>query len=285
MLEQLKAVIVSSFPQLGEASFTLLTQGWDSIAVDVDDRLIFKFPRDQESVDALRREATMLAVVHQQLTLPVPDLVFFDTAQPFSKHTKLKGDHLVTAQYELLGNQAKQRLAKELARFYGELHAIQPSLLQAAGALPLDPWPTPEVILAGIQPHLSNTLLIKAKKILDQWAHLPDDPYGIIYGFFDGHGWNMAFHHDRQQLVGLYDFGDAGFGELHQEFIYTNFISPDLTGRVMTEYEQLTGRQLDRERVSILTSVLLLVELADMGTDSDHATLVLDNAMSWLAEH
>lgn len=51
--------------------------------------------------------------------------------------------------------------------------------------------------------------------------------------------------HERQQLAGLYDFGDAGFGELHQEFMYTSFISTDLTGRVITEYEQITGYRIE----------------------------------------
>ncbi|SFD23162.1 phosphotransferase family protein [Spirosoma endophyticum] len=281
MLELFRTVIVSRFPELGNASFTLLTLGWDSIAVDVDDELMFKFPRDQEGIDALRREAAMLAVVCPKLTLAVPDLVFFDTPQPFSRHIKLKGDHLTTAQYELLDNSVKQRVAEELARFYAQLHAIDPTLLQAVGARPLDPWPTSEGILTGVQPHLSKAYLIKAIKTLDQWAHLADDPYGIIYGYFDGHGWNMAFDYERQQLAGVYDFGDAGFGELHQEFIYTNFISPDLTERVMTEYELITGYRLDRGRVSILTGVLRLVELAEMGTDPDYATLVLANALGW----
>lgn len=285
MLEPLKTIIVAHFPELADASFTLLTAGWDSVAVDVNDQIIFKFPRDEEGVDALRREAAMLAVVRPRVTLPVPDLLFFDNPRPFSRHTKLIGDHLVTAQYEQLPEVARQRLADDVARFYAELHAIEPGLLQAAGALPMDQWPDPDAILADIQPYLSPAQLVKAQKILDTWAQLTDDPYGTTFGFFDGHGWNMAFDHERQQLAGMYDFGDAGFGELHEEFIYTSFISPELTDRVIMQYEGLTGRPIDRERVAILTGVLLLVELADMGDDADQAAYVLQNAQSWLADN
>ncbi len=283
MLELLKAVIISRFPELDHASFALLTAGWDSVAVDVDDRLIFKFPREQEDVDALRREAAILDVVRTRITMPVPDLTFFDNPRPFSRHTKLLGDHLVSAQYERLPELAKQRLAEDIAHFYAELHVIEPALLQAAGALPMDQWPDPNVILAGVQPYLTRLQLLKASQTLDAWAQLSTDSYGTTFGFFDGHGWNMAFDHERQRLNGMYDFGDAGFGELHEEFMYTSFISPELTSRVITQYEQLTGRQIDRKRVAILTGVLLLVELADMGDDSDHATSVLQNAQTWLA--
>jgi aminoglycoside phosphotransferase (APT) family kinase protein len=285
MLENLKAIIVTRFPELIDASFTLLTAGWDSLAVDVDNRLIFKFPREDESVEALRTEAALLGVIRPRVTLPVPDLEFFETPQPFSTHTKLSGEHLVTAQYELLRSSAKQKLAADIARFYAELHAIEPALLQASGAQSGDSWPTPDIILAGIQPHLPEVLLARAKKTLDQWAQLPDDPYGITFGFFDGHGWNMAFDHETQRLNGIYDFGDSGFSELHEEFIYTSFISPDLTQRVITQYEQLTGRQIDRERVSILTGVLLLVELADMSDHPELATTVLANAQAWFSAH
>lgn len=282
-LEPLKSVIVAHYPELANAVFTLLTKGWDSVAVDVDDRLIFKFPREEDGVEALRREAAMLAIVRPRVTLPVPDLTFFDGPPSFSKHTKLKGDHLETAQYERLRRTAQQQLAEAIARFYAELHAIEPHLLESAGALPIEPWPESDVILAGIEPRLPKALLAKAEKILETWDQLPRDPYGSRYGFFDGHGSNMAFDHATQTLTGIYDFGDSGFGDLHEEFIYTSFISPKLTSEVITRYEQLTGHLIDRERVSILTGVLLLVELADMGDDSEHADSVLTAAVSWLA--
>lgn len=282
MLHHFKSIIVDHFPELSDASFTLLTQGWDSLAVDVDDRFMFKFPRDEQGGEDLRREAAILAVVRPRLTLPVPDLQFFETPRPFSRHTKLTGEHLLTAQYEGLSSNAKQTLAEDVALFYAQLHTIEPALLQATGAGALNSWPTPDVIIEGIRPHLPEALLNKAQRTLDQWAQLTDDPYGITFGFFDAHGWNMAFDHGTQRLMGIYDFGDAGFRELHEEFIYTSFISVDLTSRVIGAYEKITGRTIERNRVYVLTGILLLVELAEMGEDADLSTLVLQNALTWL---
>ncbi|GAB3957303.1 aminoglycoside phosphotransferase family protein [Spirosoma harenae] len=283
MLEQLKTVIITRFPELINASFSLLTAGWDSVAVDVDDRLIFKFPRDEEGIEALRKEANMLAIVRSKVTLPVPNLEFFDAPRPFSRHTKLKGEHLITAQYELLNDSAKHRLANDIARFYAELHAIDLASMQAVGASVSEPGLTNEQIWAGIHPILPISRQAKAQKTLEAWAQLPPDPYGITYGFFDGHGWNMAFDHEAQKLAGIYDFGDSGLDELHQEFIYTNFISTELTSRVINNYEKITGRVIDRERVSILTGVLFLGELAEMSDDPDYADAVLANALNWLS--
>ncbi len=79
-----------------------------------------------------------------------------------------------------------------------------------------------------------------------EFERLPPDPHGQTYGFFDGHGWNMAFDRVRGRLNGIYDFADSGFGPVHQEFIYSNFISPDLTERIAAAYEKASGRTLDK---------------------------------------
>jgi hypothetical protein len=77
----------------------------------------------------------------------------------------------------------------------------------------------------------------------------------------------LAFDPKTQSLNGVYDFADSGFGRLHQEFIYSNMISADLTARIIGRYETLTGRSLNRERVTLLFEVLRLSELAELAAD------------------
>lgn len=112
---------------------------------------------------------------------------------------------------------------------------------------------------------------------------MPPDPYGNVYGFFDGHGWNMAFDHAQARLNGIYDFADSGFGPLHQEFIYSNFISHDLTARIVSAYEMLTGRRLDRRRIAILTGFHRLSELAELADDPANVEQMIQSAATWAA--
>lgn len=104
---------------------------------------------------------------------------------------------------------------------------------------------------------------------------MPADPHGETYGFFDGHGWNMAFDADRRRITGVYDFGDSGFGQLQQEFIYSSMVSPDLTRRIVDRYEALSGRPLDRARIDLLFKALRLSELAEMAGDPEWAPKAL----------
>jgi hypothetical protein len=119
-------------------------------------------------------------------------------------------------------------------------------------------------------------------EIIEAFEQLPADPHGLIYGFFDGHGWNMAFDHERGCLNGIYDFADSGIGPLHQDFIYTNFISPDLTERVVTAYEAITGRVLDRRRIALLTGMHRLSELAELADEPKHTSFMIRNVVEWL---
>jgi hypothetical protein len=231
-----RAAIVRLFPELGGARLTLLTAGWDSIAVDVDDRLIFKFPRHARAEAALKREWALLTALRPRLTMPVPDMALHAGPPLMSRHVKLAGDHLVPDGYRRLGEDARQDLAACLARFYAELHAIEPEVVARAGAGPIQPLMPAEEIASRALPLLHAGLRAFAEDTLAAWAALPPDPHGEVYGFFDGHGWNMAFDPARGRLNGIYDFGDSGFGELSGEFISSNFIDPDLTLRIIASY-------------------------------------------------
>lgn len=261
-LDALRAVIVERFPELAEGQFTLLAEGWDSVAVDVDDRLIFKFPRHARGEEALRREVGILGLVRATVGLPVPSLVLFDSPITFSRHEKIAGEHLLPAQYDALDERAKQALGEALGQFYAELHTIEPTRAIAAGAQPVDEWLGADDILRLVRPVLPSDLLPFAEKAMAKWRNLEADPYGDIYGFFDGHGWNMAFDHATNRLNGIYDFADSGIGQLHREFVYSSLVSPDLTPRIIASYERHSGKVIDRERVDILTATHWLWELA-----------------------
>ncbi|MBN0217560.1 phosphotransferase, partial [Pseudomonas aeruginosa] len=92
------------------------------------------------------------------------------------------------------------------------------------GALPVRPWESPAAMRRRALPLLPAAWRERAERLVREYAKLPADPLGSIFGFFDGHGWNMAFDSEAGRLNGVYDFADAGIGPLHQEFIYSAFI-------------------------------------------------------------
>ncbi|UDF31291.1 UNVERIFIED_ORG: aminoglycoside phosphotransferase family protein [Roseateles sp. XES5] len=238
-------------------------------------------PAGRGAERALRREATILAVLRPHVTMRVPDLRLHEGTPLFSEHAIIPGAHLETAGYEALPEAARQALGEGLARFYADLHALDRTGMAAAGALPVERWLPAAAIADKALPLLPAHLQAFADETLAGWRALPPDPHGDTYGFFDGHGWNMAFDHDAQRLSGIYDFADSGFGPLHQDFIYSNFISPDLTARIVRGYERLTGRTLDRARIHLLTGVHRLWELAALADAPEHHATMIASVDAW----
>jgi aminoglycoside phosphotransferase (APT) family kinase protein len=276
--------ILRAFPELTEANFHPLTMGFHSLALDADDCLIFKFPKGPEAERALRREARILAAVRPHLSMPVPDLELVEEPMLFSRHTKIKGEHLLREHYERLASAAREKLAEELALFYAEIHALDPLLMRSAGAAEILPWRPVAEIRAKALPLVPDELRALCERTVVAYEELPADPLGTIYGFFDGHGWNMAFDHTTQRLNGVYDFADSGFGPLHQDFVYSSLIAPELTRMIIDRYRRMTGRPIDTERVSLLIGMHRLSDLAELAEDPGYVQMLRDQLAAWASD-
>lgn len=266
----LRAAIASALPDLAIGGFTLLNDGWDSVAVDIDDSWIFKFPKHAAAAARLRMEAGLLGLLGPRLAMPIPRMVLHERPLVFSQHQKLHGTSLESRDYERLTEARRNALAAVMARFYAELHAVPLAEAEAAGAGPIGAWMDPDEIVAVATPLLPARLVPYLRQTMADYAAIPVEAGERVYGFFDGHGWNMAFDHAAGRLNGVFDFADSGFGEIHKDLSYSNFIAPDLTLRIVARYEALTGRSIDRNRVMLYSAAQRLWELASIGDGADY---------------
>ncbi|MBH9390308.1 aminoglycoside phosphotransferase family protein [Pseudomonas aeruginosa] len=274
---------MAACPELADATFAILAAGWHSPAVEVGGRGVFKFPRGAEAAAALLREAAVLRLVRPAVSLPVPAPQVFAGPPLFSRHEKLPGGYLLGEDYRRLDEPARQAVGDALGRFYAELHRLPPARMRAVGALPVRPWESPAAMRRRALPLLPAAWRERAERLVREYAKLPADPLGSIFGFFDGHGWNMAFDSEAGRLNGVYDFADAGIGPLHQEFIYSAFIDADLTERIVAAYERFSGRRLERRRIALLTAAHRLSELAELADEPRHLPEMLAGALDGLA--
>ncbi len=260
--EPIRQAIVAARPEFARSTFSVAGRGWHSLAVEVDGAWICKFPQGEEAEQALRREARLLEVVRPLLTMPVPDMTIHPGPPLFSMHRTLHGRDLERPGYARLDEDARNWLAADLARFFAQLHAVPLPRMRDAGAAPIGVWETGDAALRPVWPLLPPDVREQAQRALHAYRDLALDPLGEVYGFFDAHGWNMAFDHGAGRLNGIFDFADSGFGPPHREFVPVSLVDPDLAARSVDAYEALTGKALDRSRIFLLTAAMRLSELA-----------------------
>jgi len=202
----------------------------------------------------------------------------------FSLHGKLPGGTLDGEGYARLNEEARRRLAGDIALFLAELHAIDPATMREAGAGPVGWWDTEEATLAPVWPLLPEHLRAPAQAAVADYRRLSPDPLGEVYGFFDAHGWNMAFDRQEGQLKGIFDFADSGFGPPHREFVQISLIHPELAARTVEAYEARTGRALDRRRIFLLTAAMRLSELAGAIETGEHVDAIRRYVLDWFEQ-
>jgi hypothetical protein len=280
-ISEFQQAVIQAFPDLAALPFTTLNAGWDSHALDAGGEYVFKFPKHADAEARLRKEMRFLQIIRIKVTLPVPEIKLVEGPPVFSAHRKLPGGYLLTEQYTAISGAQRSAIAEKLARFYADVHGLEVEVMKRAGALAQPSWLQPDHILEKALPHLPAELHGWARATLHDWQNMTADPHGSVFGQFDGHGWNMAFDAERGVLNGIYDFADAGIGPLHQDFIYPSFIDEDLTLRIIDFYEAITGKQIDRRRVDILTGTYRLHELAGGAHDPSEVTHARTNVEKW----
>jgi aminoglycoside phosphotransferase (APT) family kinase protein len=273
--EEYRAAISAVRPDLAALPMLVHTAGWDSDAVEVGDS-IFKFPKRPDAVPRLRKEARLLALIRPRAPLTVPDMRLHERPVVFSEHAKIPGEMIETPQYDVLTAARRQAMAAALAEFYTALHAIPLEEARAAGAATKPGWPPSAQIMAEVEATLPTALHGWARAVLAAYDALPSGAQ--VFGYFDGHGWNMAFDHGRGVLNGVYDFADAGLGPRARDLNYSSFISADLTERLVDAYEARTGLVIDRREIALHTAVQ---RLAELGEDQKAPDWFLANVLQW----
>jgi len=279
-LARCRALIISRLPQFAGAQFTVLADGWDSVALECDG-WIFKFPRTGPARIRLEREVALLNYLRPRITMPLPHPVLFEGDEPFSQHRMIPGDKLPAADYLKLGEGPRNALATRMAQLYAELHQLPLARMQQVGAVAVEPWMAPGDILEKAVPRLPRGYKGWARRVVAAYRKLSIRGDELVYGYFDGHGWNMAFDFTTATLNGVYDFADSGFGSRHRDLSYSNWISADLTLRIIARYEELTQRRVDRDLVMLYTSALRLAELAE-GFLAEPTAVA--NVVNWVEE-
>ncbi len=258
---------------------TILGQGFDSLALLVNEQIVAKFPQNPAALIRLKREAALLKLIGKMSATSIPDMNLVEGETPFSVHELIPGDQLDDTIYQSLVDSQKDDLADRLAQFFCAMHAASNSATNTLQLPILAAESSKLKSLDGLSLTGQPDLLEFATKTLAAAQALKPDTQ--VLGQFDTHGWNMAFDKTTGRLNGLYDFGDAGVGSLHHDLSFPMFVSKDLGLRTIAAYQRHSYNFVSWERVLLEHSCQLLNELGQDRADNHDALLRL---VTWVRQ-
>ena len=122
-------IIEQQFPSLSVSSARKILSGWDHVVLDINNRIIFRFPRSkagEKSLQRLQREIKLLSLLAGRLSVPIPHYKYMALSQKnqfsFAGYRKIPGNPVTIGGYRLAWT---RKLAAGLAEFLRQLHTAK----------------------------------------------------------------------------------------------------------------------------------------------------------------
>jgi aminoglycoside 2''-phosphotransferase len=257
-IEDYRQIIAACFPDLAIERCDVHSQGWDSVAVVVNDALIFRFPKRPDVEPQYRMEARLLPQLAQTLSVAVPRFEFIWPGGLAYPHSFVGYRLIAGLQLDatLLRSLRAERLAAQLARTITEIHRFPMQLAAQAGVPGGDTqhWRGEyRGLYARIQAQVFPLLSIAARERCAARfeAFLQHDAYfrfdtKLVH--CDLNAEHILVDPAHNAISGIIDWGDAAIGDPAIDFtgLYAE-LDQDFMDQVLAHYD-LAGDHTLRER-------------------------------------
>ena len=263
-LNTIQGVITTDFPDLKIEKITLVDNGWDNVVVEINDNIIFRFPKDN-GVN-FNTEVQVLNLLQGKISLQIPKIEFLGKLFTYMGYPKIQGSNLTSEIFNSLNSEQKQKLTFDLANFLQEIHgAILPYEAKKIG-IEDENLPSYSRSIKLVLPNK-----ISDKSVLDfmettvkEYEGMTQEKVELVFLYNDLHTENMAFDATAKKLNGVFDFGDIMIGDVNMDFYPLYKFDPYFMKAVAEKYQELTSRKLNLRRMVIYGRINELSDLAEL---------------------
>lgn len=229
------------------------SEACNSYAYLLNGHLIVKFAKDEKKLEKLFLEKKVLSFLKGKTTLRIPENNIFENHFTFTLHEMIKGENFQNKHYQMLTPQEKEKLCYDIALFMYELHSLTaaikdlgvPRLKGIKGFYPIDKM---KFFMTKC-----NKLTIQEQNFIASFCEEFTSAVNVsedVFGHFDIQPKNIAFDFSKNEISGIYDFGDCGFCDSSYDF--TKFAiqyDPEILKNVLIQYKKLSGKNFDLQQI------------------------------------
>lgn len=207
------------FPELSIENLSLNDEGLDNDIIEVNQELIFRFPKHDKAVEKLEREVKILKLIKNYITINIPK-IFYEHHEVIG-YFMMCGTSLRKDILQGLDEKRLQLVVKQLATFLKELHSVpQDKILEFDIAdskvnSKFEDWVYLHERLQDIWLESSVNKQAEAKNsqlesFLNNKSNFEYEPK-IIHGNLGSY--HILYDNSKKEIGGIIDFGTAGLGD------------------------------------------------------------------------
>ena len=266
--------------------------GHSNLVAQVDERYVFRFPRDADMLKRFEYETALLQLLGERQLAPLPS-VYKKSLQPaFAVLQFLPGEHLTQVEVLALSPAKQATYGAQLASF---VYAFQQSvtvaevkkLRQATRVDEVEDRWERYLPKAFATPPANENLRTIIDHLYGEWQTMVVTEHRDIVVHGDLHGQNILFADGR--LSGVLDFEFADVGSIEQECRTLYQFGEHLLDGFVHEYERLSKKtiRLDHVRTWAIVGELATFCTRTRRGQTSHPSYLRarENLRAWLPEH
>lgn len=289
-LNEYRQQLEQDLPELVIQEFKCIGNGWDHIALEVNDEIIFRMPKDgQFNDEQCRLVAYELAVLRKlQPVLPVaiPEPLYIAPHGSYFGYPKLEGMSADEA-WPKLTSDDQVKLQEDWVAVIMTIERALPA--EEARKLGVPSFWLQEGI-HGIHGLLQRENLSVEHRMFAEWTlerakrlDVNKDPF-FLHNDFYLH--NMLLDPQTKRLKALLDWSDCCTAPIEREFMLWHWLPSAQFDAIIELYTRRTGRSVDKEQVKTWSYVEALSDLHEQLSENDQAGIekTLQYINRWLRE-
>ena len=230
-VKAMKYLIEHTFGEFSVESIKVIGAGLDSVAYLVNDEYIFKKSKHKEAAENMKKEISVLRYLEGKLPLEIPRIEFYDADVNRCGYKEIKGTILSPEMYSSMNNEEQKQLAKDIANFLIQLHALP---LPEIDDLELDVIEDYKNDYEALKSMIYDKIPSQSKEYLDKlFSRILTDEKITKYSVALCHN-DLSCNHiimRNKKVIGIIDFGDVAITDRDKDFVYLLEDSDEEIGR------------------------------------------------------
>lgn len=216
-LEQIR----QEFPQLKWSKYVDATNGWDHFVFILDNKVVFRIPKDKEYVDKLNDEIQLLNYLKKKVNVNIPVYKYVSKKKSLAGYPIVSGRVLEPAIFKRLSASEKEIIARQIAGFLSTLHATPKSIITKYNVEHVDQEKEYTKLVRETKKFLFSRLRKYEVKQIEEYFLQLKAALGRSYS-------NVLAHHDfapehilwdsSKKKIGVIDFSDRAFTDPASDF-------------------------------------------------------------------
>ncbi len=213
--------IEQEFPELKWKDYELVTKGWDFDVVILDKKIVFRFPKEEDSITNLKKEIVLLNYLDSRFSADIPQYCYIANDQSFAGYLYLNGRELTVSRYKKFDSNVRKLLQKMIADFISSLHQTPTTILKKYKTRIGKPEKFLEWLVHDTEkyvfPKLNKNEIKYINEHFDELRKALNDKYSpvLVHGdLTEGH----ILWDDKKDKLSMIDFSDHHIGDPATDF-------------------------------------------------------------------